>query len=708
MIKIILLSVSLALVLIMGVDLVYTRIGIPLTLLGLSVFLFAIASYRESRSPSIILLLCVMGIAGYFLARGYGVGPLAFFVSDGVLILCAASTFLIGQMISQRNMIVLIGALIVLGFGNVLWGFAENSFAGSTGNSPITGMFGHYNVFVAFTNVIFYGALSFALLGLRALRWRVFFGVIAALCLVAIFSAGSRGGWIAFLVGGGVFSSLYLVHLNRINSRWFGPMLIALIVVIVGGGVTVKSKLDNIKEGRSGAGASGLADDGRVVFQQWGINFFLKEPIVGNGPRSFEYLTIKNWKLDELPRHFPDPDFVHNEFIQLLCDYGIIGFMMIIAVLFVCGVKGVSSFLLQSEHEEESKRLLMIFGLASITCLLAQSLFSFLFHFPALIALLGLIFSILYGMRPKPKRALFPSILAGCIGGIVMICGGVLSAAFYYYNESQELFENEARGNHHLVDARIRAAALAFDSEMAENVGVKAHEFSLRSLKEGDVITAKSFQIQALESFRLARRLNTHSITALCSTARILDEMGKHEEAYPLHLEAVKAAKFREFFLKPCVYAARNRINLALVAFKEGRLENAKTLFKEAQEFLEIRKKIIGSHDPGEDGSRFYASLKAWLTYFEAQRLYKAGDNLWKKRKAEKGMALMLEAEKRYLAARKVVEPHDPLSAIQLKQLQKNLTILKGAAITPVEISPEEIERISKGLKGLDTPAEKR
>ncbi|MDB4409013.1 tetratricopeptide repeat protein [Akkermansiaceae bacterium] len=303
---------------------------------------------------------------------------------------------------------------------------------------------------------------------------------------------------------------------------------------------------------------------------------------------------------------------------------------------------------------------------------------------------------------------IFSSILVGSIGGIVMICGGVLSAAFYHYNESRELFENEAIGNHHQVDARIRAAALAFDSEMAENIGVKAHEFSLRSFEEGDALTAKYFQMQALEAFRIARRLNTHSIIALCSTARTLDEMGKYEEAYPLHLEAVKAAKFREFFLKPCVYAARNRINLALVAFEEGRLESAKTLFKEAQEFLEIRKKIIGSHDPGEDGSRFYASLKAWLTYFEAQRLYKSGDSLWKKRKAAKGMALMLEAEKRYQAAKKYVEPHDPLWAVQVKQLKQNLDILKGAAITPEEISPEEIERISKGLKSLDTPMEKR
>ena len=681
-----------------GVDLTYSRAGVGITLMGLGLFLATLSSYRNDHSPSPWLVLSLVLGGGYFVARGMFSGPPAFQVSDGILIFCALSVFLAIQCLDLRSIKSVAISIVTLGGVNAIWGLVQFFNVSQGEGIKMTGMFGHYNLFAAFMNVSFFGALSFALESGRGVKFRSFFGVLSLLILVAIFYSGSRGGWVAFLAGGGVFGAAYLMYLKWQESKHFGSLLLAFVLAIVAGGITLSIKLEDISRTRGSSDTSGFLDGGRVVFQQWGVNFFLENPIIGNGPRSFEYMAEQNWKLDEIPYYAPDPDFVHNEFIQSLTDYGIIGFMIVMLVLFVCGVKGLISFLISSDEGGDGKRrLLIIFALAATVSLLMQSFFSFLMHTPTMVTLLALFIAILYGTDRKNSRSIFASGIMTGISGLAVIGGGLLSAASYFDHISDDHISHQ-----------LRAATLAFDSEMAERAGVEAHDLSLLALQNGDASGAQALREKAMEAFILAEKLNPHSLIALCSQARILDEMGRHEEAYPIHSKAVDRAKYREYFLRPLGYAARNRIILASAASKEGRADEVRELYKEAQKFLEIRKEMEGTRFPGHITAQLYSFLEAWLTYFEAQNLYREGDRLWKKRNAETGMALMLEAKKRYQASRKSVEAQEPLWAIQMNQLNENLSLLKGAGITPAEISPEEIERISKEFKSLETPVEKR
>ncbi|MFW2386604.1 MAG: hypothetical protein ACN4GG_12330, partial [Akkermansiaceae bacterium] len=93
--------------------------------------------------------------------------------------------------------------------------------------------------------------------------------------------------------------------------------------------------------------------------------------------------------------------------------------------------------------------------------------------------------------------------------------------------------------------------------------------------------------------------------------------------------------------------------------------------------------------------------LIGWLSFYQAQRLYKEGDVLWKKRDPERGLALMLLAREKYRESQQTVQKHDPLWKLQWDQLKKNIAILERANIQAAEISPAEIERIAKGLETL-------
>ena len=69
------------------------------------------------------------------------------------------------------------------------------------------------------------------------------------------------------------------------------------------------------------------------------------------------------------------------------------------------------------------------------------------------------------------------------------------------------------------------------------------------------------------------------------------------------------------------------------------------------------------------------------------------------KRDPERGLALMLEAKKRYDKAQPVLRRRQSIWNVQSGSLLEHIAQIKAGRIAPAEISGEEVERIAAGLE---------
>ncbi|MGC6427513.1 MAG: O-antigen ligase family protein [Akkermansiaceae bacterium] len=715
-VRVFFLIVALLIFLFSGVDLAYQKIGFGLLAVGVVLTLYPWVTNRKDWSIG-LTELGSLGLAGaYFLGRGLLSDTPGFAFADRVLFLSFVGVYLATRLLGARGGRGLVYGIIFLGAVNAGLGFVQYWNPGMDylfrqGAVPewgMTGLFGHYNYFAAFSNMALILAASMVVSPRSSRATRTGMAILAFVLVVAIYLSGSRGGWLAFLIGFGAFACLYAFRLYQDKNKAFSLVLGFMVVGLVFGGITLKQKFNHVLEQRSRDNSEAMEDGGRLVFQQWAFDFFLDEPLIGNGPRSFEYLSLARWDQDDLGYWFPDPDFAHNEFLQILCDYGVIGFSLLMIVLFVAGVRGLARLLSTDERKGLTGRELLPGVIAALIALLAQSLFSFLAHAPTFIGAMAIFMALMYGScRSRARFPILSKAAVSAMGLGAVTLGLMLVSAFHAQKKGQVMLAGAASLDQKItaLEAIQNAALISHDSLLAERVGLAAHNLNREAEQNAKKEEAEQLRQEAFEAFELARKLNPHSLVALCAQARILDESGEYERAFEFHREAAEAAWSREFFLRPNFEAAKNRAALGLRQFKQGNQKKAEEHFRAALDFLLRRVELMNGYDRDKDAQGMRKRLTGWVAFYEAQRLYREGDRRWKERDAGSGLALMLEARERYRISQKVVSRHEPLWKPQWKQLNENIKILEGAGITPSEISAEEAERIAKGL---ESPSPKR
>ena len=51
--------------------------------------------------------------------------------------------------------------------------------------------------------------------------------------------------------------------------------------------------------------------------------------MVGTGARTFSYLVVKNWVRGRTDYSLGNPEMAHNDYLQTLAEYGLIGFSLL-------------------------------------------------------------------------------------------------------------------------------------------------------------------------------------------------------------------------------------------------------------------------------------------------------------------------------------------------------------------------------------------
>ena len=699
-----------------GIDLITSRIGVGLV--GLGVALCVVSILRLVNPPLSsrpwLTIFSLLG-AGYLVGRALMGGPEGLAVHDIALVLSAIGIYL-SVTSTGRGVrgfwIILLAILVALNVGLAIsQSVLESPFyfwqPGGSDESHAIGLFAHYNAFASFLNGTVFFFLSYTFFGRNvAARWAC--ALLSLGLIVTLVMSQSRGGWLSFVVGGSLWMVLLILFLKQRRSKLLGIISIAVVLLGVGGIVSsvwvvqriTEKRVEKYEENTGRKVEAKVSDGGRVAFQQMGFEIFLDSPVVGGGARAFSYRALEKWDPDTLELWMGDPEFAHNEFIQLLSDYGLVGFVLVLALLFIHGILGVIN--LVSEDDRDSGLSIWQLGAAGgLVAMLCQSYFSFIFHFPACVVLCAFQLAILASQsKEKPKNRpvfRFTELVIGIGGlgvaaalaflGINFFKGYLLSKEAVQKLTAAESVEDVFTG----LETLEKAGDRSWDPKSFEIVARRAMLEANTALQGNDPAVAEKFNLRAKAAFERSLELNPNFSAALAGLPRVEDALGNHAAAEEGHQKAMKLIWAREIKLRPYFHAARSSF---LQALKSDNDAIALDLLREAKSRILKRREILEPRRELDEEKEIRGIIQAWLNYYEGRAIFQRGNDIWinaKPRNPELALAFLLEAQTRYQLSEKLVKGKDPRWEREAKQLKFSVETLEAAQYQPVKLSEEQI-----------------
>ncbi len=213
-------------------------------------------------------------------------------------------------------------------------------FTGATRASQdhVTGMYGYYGSFANFAVIAGLLSLSLGIWGRLHVVLRPVLVVVGSVAIALAVYSQSRSALIALIPSLLVFMVLLFLSVSWQPGK---------VRRLVRGGVVVFGVLFSFvglaagswvfSERSQNPGLDGIervfASDARLTYWSMAAEQWLDYPWVGAGSRSYSYLCFRYWN-PNLRASEPNPEFVHNEYLQVLADYGLIGLLLLVVLLF--------------------------------------------------------------------------------------------------------------------------------------------------------------------------------------------------------------------------------------------------------------------------------------------------------------------------------------------------------------------------------------
>jgi len=375
--------------------------GLGLLAAGLAVFsLLWGASSRISWGGSFYsaAFIATIGLLGLRAAFSPVLSAAA---QDLILISLALAGYLVGRAQDPAQSRALMFGLLVVVVGNVATALIQLDrpewspiYPGRSATLP-SGFFSHYNHAANFG----LGALGVFFSGVvRAQgKSRIIPGIGVVASVLSVLLSLSRGGNLSLaciaVIGFGVFSAK-VNHKNTGMLRfWIVGAASCLLIASVG--KVVVERVAGFRGNLMSDGA--FADGGRYMFYDAAVKLFIENSLVGGGAGHFGRDVYRKLPIDSgLPA---EPDMVHNEILQLLCDYGLPCAIMLSVILIVPIARQLHRYL---SNRSSGSGVWESLGLVGM---LLQSNFDFVFHVAPCVFLAGLIL----GRISRTRRLIAPT-----------------------------------------------------------------------------------------------------------------------------------------------------------------------------------------------------------------------------------------------------------------------------------------------------------
>lgn len=412
-----------------GARLAYAIPGV--CLIALAGLLSALPRHALNPRANVWALLTALVFSAYILVRNRFsevdyIGRLQFFIMAGCLIIYLLFALFLTRPQDRK---VFFYVLMVLALSQVVIGMVQ--FLGNNQWMPLpwaqrrddawraSGLFISPNHFAGYLEIITLMAVSLVVWGRSAVTVRLLIGYVACVCIAGIALSGSRGGYLSLTFGMLVLMGLTLVAWHRLRHRHFALIaslssaaviaLFAGIVVLMFQSPTVRERVMTIND----------TENMRFLLWDSALQQFSNNPVFGTGAFSFLYYG----RLYRNPTVQNDPIHVHNDYLQLLADYGLVGislFAILLAVHLLVGSRAFQQLVRSNHRSGDTQSDALALNIGALSCVAAyivHSIVDFNMQIPVNGVLMGVVFAVLVSSKrsfsdveedsPAPKSLIF-------------------------------------------------------------------------------------------------------------------------------------------------------------------------------------------------------------------------------------------------------------------------------------------------------------
>ncbi len=536
-------------ILIGGVKMVYS---LPVyVVLGVAGIVTAVWCRRQpSARPSIWCLLSTLLLAGYLLWRAV-TAPVDYLArTDFYMIGGALVVYLIVaiHLVSPRYRLALLWVLFALALIHVGTGIVQFKEKGNFMLLPwilradygyrASGFYICPNHLAGLLELIGMLSLSIAVWG-RGKTWsRLVAAYVALMCLVGIAITGSRGGYLSTVVGLAAFAVLSLIVVRKVKRRWFwGGLVLALLgsVGVVGGAMLAMRKSADLDR-RLGT----VYDPTNMRIFMWKAALKAHELSPWTGVGSGSYLFYGRHFRDRSVQN--DAQHVHNDYLELLTEYGIIGSALMLVFLGAHvgsgfgAIGGIIRTRLKPFGLARSNELAVVLGILSgLAALAAHSVPDFNMHIPGNVMLVAVFFGILANPRTPVADEEVRRRASGVIVRLTPALLGILLVVVAVPRVRAEYCAERARMalRDHLHDKAIGYAERGIGDDprnpnLYYYLGESKHDLGMYS---NDPVVRKKFLTEAAAAFAEGIKHFPADLQLLLALGRTLDNLGRFPEA---------------------------------------------------------------------------------------------------------------------------------------------------------------------------------
>jgi len=386
-------------------------------------------------------------------------------------------------------------------------------------------------------------ALAFLLVGKVKVIPRILLGYAVMAMGMGLLVTFSRAGWVSAAVGVVLVLGTLLGHRNH---RLRAMILLALL--LAGGGAFVSHYLSKTAgfthhvQVKDGDKPSNYDWTSRLKMWDAAERMWLDHPWWGVGPAHYDY-RFREYRPADLQGR---PDRCHNDYLNLLTDWGVVGGIIVLAGagIFIVGLFKTWPHVRREENDfgsGQSNRFAFFLGATGgLAALAVHSTMDFNLHIPANaligVTLLGLLASNLrFATEQYWVRAGVP--LKAGLAGVLVVVAALF--AVQEWRQSREVYW-QARAEREGNFSPERAAALekAFDAEprnfkTAYDIGECYRTEGLEGGRGYQQLTQK-----AKDWYTRAIPLNPHDGYNYLRTGMCLDWLGEHAASEKYYSEA--------------------------------------------------------------------------------------------------------------------------------------------------------------------------
>ena len=512
-------------------------------------FIVTFATLKRRLAADVLCLLATAAFGIFVVVRAltspfpYFARPDLYCAIAGLLLYTITVTFL-GSSTRRIGLIFLLLAFSVYHVlvGLVQFGVGENFislpfFKNITVTKRATGLYANPDHLAGLLEALGIFGLSIACWARRPRVVRVFAGYLALACYIGLALTASRGGYLSGAVSLIVFAILSGLALYSGSDPVFRiyrrVALVIAVVAVVGIGFGIGQSVRLRERVASMLSPEGTRFDlWRAAITQWQL-----QPIVGTGSGTYRFYGREF----RVPRMQADPVMVHNDYLHLLCEYGLIGgalFCFFLTAHLRAGWKTFSYYgpqRLAAGTAPLSDRFALTMGALSILAAYAvHSVFDFNLHLPANALLVAFAFGIL--AYPGETRASNEDAhgaditlrFAGIAFGLFVFWRCLrLFPGEYFAERSRISLENEEPETAVILARK----ALAYEQRNPTIFFQLGRGLEALAEKSDEPEKRRNNLQAALEAFDHARALAPLDGTHPLDMAFVYDKMGRYNEA---------------------------------------------------------------------------------------------------------------------------------------------------------------------------------